>query len=184
MYKCAHNTELSEGCKPSDGHACRPFASRQHTRTDGKSQDGTLDAALIPPPAPFRDGFHGREAGGAACPARTGGLAGGYGGRGSARGGGRGNARGGVAHAQTGSARIVVGAVVENASGRGVWGKGVVEAVIPAGVAPRYFCQRRGFPIGLFRWRTEVVNEPRYIVRGEDGRLHAPRRVRRVDNGN
>lgn len=184
MRKCAHNIELSKGCKPSDGHACRPFASRQHTHACSKSQDGTLDVALIPPPVPCRDGFHGREAGGAACLPSSEPCGGGCGGHGLARGGRRGNARGGVAHAQTGSAGIVVGDVVENASGRGVWGKGVVVGVIPTGVSPRYFCGRHGFPVGLFRWRTEVVNEPRYIVRGEDGRLHAPRRVRRVEDGN
>ena len=184
MRKCAHNTELSKGCKPSDGRARRPFASRQHTRTGGKPPCGTPDDTPIQTLAPFRDGFHGREAGGAACLPISEPCGGGCGGHGLARGGRRGNARGGVAHAQTGSAGIVVGDVVENASGRGVWGKGVVVGVIPTGVSPRYFCGRHGFPVGLFRWRTEVVNEPRYIVRGEDGRIHAPRRVRMVDNGN
>lgn len=70
----------------------------------------------------------------------------------------------------------LIGAVVFNESGRGVWGRGEVVAVIPAGVSPYYFCKQNGLR-QLFRKDTCVLWTPRFIVRGDDGKLHAPERV-------
>lgn len=70
----------------------------------------------------------------------------------------------------------LIGSVVSNASGRGVWGQGEVVAVIPAGVSPYYFCKQNGLR-QLFRKDTCVLWTPRFIVRGDDGKLHAPERV-------
>lgn len=72
--------------------------------------------------------------------------------------------------------RPQIGSRVRNASGRGVWGFGVVEAVIPVGVAPWWFCMRRGIA-QLFRRATPASVRERYVVRGDDGRLHTPERV-------
>lgn len=70
----------------------------------------------------------------------------------------------------------LIGSVVLNESGRGVWGQGEVVAVIPAGVSPYYFCKQNGLR-QLFRKDTCVLWSPRFIVRGDDGKLHAPERV-------
>lgn len=70
----------------------------------------------------------------------------------------------------------LIGSVVFNESGRGVWGQGEVVAVIPAGVSPYYFCKQNGLR-QLFRKDTCVLWTPRFIVRGDDGKLHAPERV-------
>ena len=70
----------------------------------------------------------------------------------------------------------LIGSVVLNESGRGVWGQGEVVAVIPAGVSPYYFCKQNGLR-QLFRKDTCVLWTPRFIVRGDDGKLHAPERV-------
>lgn len=70
----------------------------------------------------------------------------------------------------------LIGSVVFNESGRGVWGQGEVVAVIPAGVSPYYFCKQNGLR-QLFRKDTCVLWSPRFIVRGDDGKLHAPERV-------
>lgn len=70
----------------------------------------------------------------------------------------------------------LIGSVVLNESGRGVWGQGEVVAVIPAGVSPYYFCKHNGLR-QLFRKDTCVLWTPRFIVRGDDGKLHAPERV-------
>jgi hypothetical protein len=70
----------------------------------------------------------------------------------------------------------LIGSVVFNESGRGVWGRGEVVAVIPAGVTPYYFCKHNGLR-QLFRKDTCVLWSPRLIVRGDDGKLHAPERV-------
>lgn len=70
----------------------------------------------------------------------------------------------------------LIGSVVFNDSGRGVWGQGEVVAVIPAGVSPYYFCKRNGLR-QLFRRDTCSLCYPRFIVLGDDGALHAPERV-------
>jgi hypothetical protein len=72
--------------------------------------------------------------------------------------------------------KSLIGSVVLNESGRGVWGQGEVVAVIPAGVSPYYFCKQNGLR-QLFRKDTCVLWSPRFIVRGDDGKLHAPERV-------
>lgn len=70
----------------------------------------------------------------------------------------------------------MTGCLVHNDSGRGVWGFGTVVAVVPAGVSPYFFCRRNGIP-QMFRPETCSIPAPRYIVMGDDGRLHAPERV-------
>lgn len=96
-------------------------------------------------------------------------------------GGPSGTVIGGVARTRgAGSARererFAVGDVVRNASGRGVWGKGTVLAVIPPDVYPWVWCKRRGLPL-VFGRRCGPEFYERYIVRGDDGALHTPRRV-------
>lgn len=66
--------------------------------------------------------------------------------------------------------------VVRNASGRGVWGKGIVVGVVPCGVNPRWYCRRHGLP-NVFGRNSEAVWRERYVVMGADGRLHVPRQV-------
>jgi hypothetical protein len=70
----------------------------------------------------------------------------------------------------------LIGSVVFNESGRGVWGRGEVVAVIPPGVSPYYFCKQNGLR-QLFRKDTCVLWASRFIVLGDDGKLHAPERV-------
>ena len=74
------------------------------------------------------------------------------------------------------SSNSLIGAEVFNDSGRGVWGRGEVVAIIPAGVSPYYFCKRNGLR-QLFRKDTCSLYCPRFIVQGDDGKLHAPERV-------
>ena len=101
----------------------------------------------------------------------------GYGGQRASERGRQGTERGGGRQTRSGSERVRVGSVVVNASGRGVWGKGTVVGVIPSGVNPRYYCRRHGWP-NVFGKRCDVVWRERYVVMGDDGRRHIPRRVR------
>ena len=108
----------------------------------------------------------------------AGGAAGGDGGRGAGGPGRAGNARG--PHGQTQSG-FGLGSRVRNASGQGVWGLGTIVAVIPCGVNPRWFCRRHKLPV-VFGRRCDVVWRERYIVLGDDGRYHIPRRVEEVES--
>ena len=107
----------------------------------------------------------------------AGGAAGGCGGRGAGVPGRAGNARG--PHGQTQSG-FGIGSRVRNASGRGVWGFGSIVGVIPAGTRPRWYCRRHGLPL-VFGERCAPVWRDRYIVLGDDGRLHSPRNVEVCD---
>lgn len=86
------------------------------------------------------------------------------------------NARGPLAQTQSG---FGVGDRVVNASGRGAWGVGTIVAVIPAGVNPRWWCRRNGWP--LMFGRCETVHRPRYVVRDDRGKLVVPRNIGRTD---
>ena len=101
---------------------------------------------------------------------------GGYGGKRQRRPGRPGTARGPLGQTQ---GRFVVGDRVRNASGRGVWGLGTIVAVIPSGENPRWFCIRNCLPI-LFGRRSEAMWCERYIVLGDDGCHHVPRKVKGV----
>lgn len=105
--------------------------------------------------------------------AGLGGATRGYGGLGGGRAGRVGNARGTPAQTRSG---FGVGARVRNASGRGVWGFGTIVGIIPSGVNPRWFCRRHDFPC-VFGRRCDVVYRERFVVMGDDGRYHVPRKV-------
>lgn len=79
--------------------------------------------------------------------------------------------------------RLAVGDEVVNVSGRGVWGFGTIVGVVPPDVWPRVWCKRHGLPL-VFTARSGPAFFERYIVRGDDGELHTPRRVvRRCGRG-
>lgn len=190
MYKSANINKRAEGCHPS---TVERQASR---RANGAALDPATEAANAPatrhaaPPAPLErhrqrraapaDGT--RPAPCPASPARPRPRP--MGDRTARAGGPSGTVIGGVARTRgAGSARererFAVGDVVRNASGRGVWGKGTVLAVIPPDVYPWVWCKRRGLPM-VFGRRCGPEFYERYIVRGDDGALHTPRRVARV----
>lgn len=187
MYKSANIHKRAEGCHPS---TVERQASR---RANGAALDPATEAANAPatrhatPPAPLErhrqrraapaDGT--RPAPCPASPARPRPRP--MGDRTARAGGPSGTVIGGVARTRgAGSARererFAVGDVVRNASGRGVWGKGTVLAVIPPDVYPWVWCKRRGLPL-VFGRRCGPEFYERYIVRGDDGALHTPRRV-------
>lgn len=187
MYKSANIHKWAEGCHPS---TVERQASR---RANGAALDPATEAANAPatrhatPPAPLErhrqrraapaDGT--RPAPCPASPARPRPRP--MGDRTARAGGPCGTVIGGVARTRgAGSARererFAVGDVVRNASGRGVWGKGTVLAVIPPDVYPWVWCKRRGLPL-VFGRRCGPEFYERYIVRGDDGALHTPRRV-------
>ncbi len=187
MYKSANINKRAEGCHPS---TVERQASR---RANGAALDPATEAANAPatrhatPPAPLErhrqrraapaDGT--RPAPCPASPARPRPRP--MGDRTARAGGPSGTVIGGVARTRgAGSARererFAVGDVVRNASGRGVWGKGTVLAVIPPDVYPWVWCKRRGLPL-VFGRRCGPEFYERYIVRGDDGALHTPRRV-------
>lgn len=187
MYKSANIHKRAEGCHPS---TVERQASR---RANGAALDPATEAANAPatrhaaPPA-LLERHRQRRAATAdgtcpapcpACPARPRPRP--MGDRTARAGGASGTVIGGVARTRgAGSARererFAVGDVVRNASGRGVWGKGTVLAVIPPDVYPWVWCKRRGLPL-VFGRRCEPQFYERYIVRGDDGALHTPRRV-------
>lgn len=187
MYKSANIHKRAEGCHPS---TVERQASR---RANGAALDRLTEAANAPatrhatPPAPLER----RRRATAATPRRIDppGPASPapasppppVGDRTARAGGPSGTVIWGVARTRgAGSARererFAVGDVVRNASGRGVWGKGTVLAVIPPDVYPWVWCKRRGLPL-VFGRRCEPQFYERYIVRGDDGALHTPRRV-------
>lgn len=187
MYKSANIHKRAEGCHPS---TVERQASR---RANGAALDPATEAANAPAtrnaasPAPLErhrqrraapaDGT--RPAPCPASPARPRPRP--MGDRTARAGGPSGTVIGGVARTRgAGSARgrerFAVGDVVRNASGRGVWGKGTVLAVIPPDVYPWVWCKRRGLPL-VFGRRCGPEFYERYIVRGDDGALHTPRRV-------
>lgn len=192
MYKSANIHKRAEGCHPS---TVERQASR---RANGAALDPATEAAnapatrhaappRTPPPAtrrPRRRHTPGTLPGQPcpASPARPRPRP--MGDRTARAGGASGTVIGGVARTRgAGSARererFAVGDVVRNASGRGVWGKGTVLAVIPPDVYPWVWCKRRGLPL-VFGRRCGPEFYERYIVRGDDGALHTPRRVARV----
>lgn len=79
-------------------------------------------------------------------------------------------------------APLRVGDKVRNTSGRGVWGFGSIVAVIPHDVWPRAWCKRHGLPL-VFSAESSPQFYERYIVRGDDGRLHTPMHVERIGDG-
>lgn len=99
---------------------------------------------------------------------------GGYGGQRGGEAGRVWNARGTPAQTQ---GKFRVGDRVVNASGRGVWGFGSIVGIIPPGVNAWWWCRRHGLP-AMFRGRSCPMWRERYIVLGDDGMYHAPRRVR------
>ena len=187
MYKSANNHKRAEGCHPS---TVERQASR---RANGAALDRLTGAANAPatrhdaPPAPL-DRHRQRRAATATSPARPACPASParprprpMGDRTACAGVGGGTLIGGVARTRgAGSARererFAVGDVVRNASGRGVWGKGTVVAVVPPDVYPWVWCKRHGLPL-VFGRRCEPQFYERYVVRGDDGALHTPRRV-------
>lgn len=147
-----HTAIISKGDKPSRQFSLELSAAADAVKDGGES---------------------GSEAAGLAGWAGRGGAAGGYGGPGGTAAGRAGNARGTPAQTRTG---FCVGERVRNASGRGVWGFGTIVAIVPSGVNPRWYCRRKKLPC-VFGRRSEAVHWERYVVRGDDGRHHAPRRV-------
>lgn len=150
---------IAEGYKPTDT-AARAKAERGERGSESIAERGSAGVRRA------RE----RGAGADGHAARTGGM----GGKPTTQAAGRPPARGPLA--QRPSPQSLVGCEVFNASGRGVWGRGEVVAVIPAGVMPYYFCRRAGLR-QLFRRDTCASFSPRFIVRGDDGELHAPERV-------
>lgn len=78
------------------------------------------------------------------------------------------------------STPLLVGDAVRNTSGRGVWGLGTIIAVIPPDVWPRVWCKNHGLPL-VFGAGCSPQFYERYIVRGDDGRLHTPKHVEKVE---
>lgn len=187
MYKSANIHKMAEGCHPS---TVERQASR---RANGAAIAPATEAANAPatrhaaPPAPL-ERHRQRRAATATAPDRPASPASParprprpMGDMTARAGGPSGTVIGGVARTRgAGSARererFAVGDVVRNASGRGVWGKGTVLAVIPPDVYPWVWCKRRGLPL-VFGRMCEPQFYERYIVRGDDGALHTPRRV-------
>lgn len=107
---------------------------------------------------------------------------GGYGGHAAADPAPDGHSKGGGTQTRT-SVRVArrgfrVGDEVRNC-GAGVWGFGTIVAIIPASVNPRWYCRRHKLPL-VFSAKTEAVWEERYIVKCDDGRYHAPRKLEGV----
>lgn len=150
---------ITEGCKPSN--AARRAKRGENERARNRAKKREASAA--------RDA-NAKRTGRTERTARRGGV----GGKPPPQAEGRPPARGPLA--QRPSPQSLVGCEVFNASGRGVWGRGEVVAVIPAGVSPYYFCRRFGLR-QLFRRDTCAICSPRFIVKGDDGELHAPERV-------
>ena len=187
MYKSANNQNRAKGSKPST------VARQAARRANGAALDRLTEAANAQatrhatPPAPLE---RRRRATAAtprridpprpACPAPASPPPP-VGDRTARARGADGTLIGGVARTRgagsSGSrSRFAVGDEVLNASGRGVWGKGTVVAVVPPDVAPWFWCKRHGLPL-VFGRRCEPQFYERYIVRGDDGALHTPRRV-------
>lgn len=191
-----HKHKSSEGCKPSDADLdldtpisegaaqSQKRGNRQPTAdNEGKSADTTQSQTQI----------HGHrrtnaeECGGKCGAKRTclsaepcrGAGRGGYGGRSGVAAWRVGTARGGVARTR---GVFHIGDEVRNTSGRGVWGLGTIIGVVPAGKNPRYFCRRKGYPM-VFDRMSERVWRERYIVQGDDGRYHVPRKMEAVGDG-
>ena len=193
MYKSANKAERAEGCKPST-------VERQASR---RANGAALVRSTTPPKAPKptrrapratldrASRANAAPRAGSASPARPA-LPGQppprlWGNRTARAGGPSGTVIGGVARTRgdlsSASRRGVrVGDEVTNESGRGVWGKGTVVAVVPPDVAPWFWCKRRGLPLVFGRKCAPQFCE-RYIVLGDDGELHTPRRVAPVEGG-
>ena len=198
----AHNRtitrKVSEGCKPSarpdrrirpSGHG--PADAEPSHAFDGEStiadaRSLTHSPTITRSPSPKarekaenaeartqKRGAAGERSGWRAA---GGGPGGGYGGQRSRGAGAEWNARGPLAQTQSG---FCVGDRVVNASGRGAWGVGTIVAIIPAGVNPRWWCRRNGWP--LMFGRCETVHRPRYVVRDDRGKLVVPRNIGRAD---
>ncbi len=184
MYKSANNQNRAKGSKPST-------VARQAAR---RANGAALDRLTEPPQAPSdatdaprapRDRAERRRDAPAAdarrarparpAPAEGVGCGGiGQRARGRAMEQSSGVSRGHAAISR--QRRVRAGDVVWNASGRGVWGKGTVVAVVPTDVCPWYWCKRHKVPL-VFRRDCGPSMEERYVVRGDDGELHTPRRV-------
>lgn len=178
-YNRTITRKVAEGCKPSALPDRRIRTGRSAPSTDaddrGCSSRNTRSPSTIagaraqnPRSRAAKDGGEGERTTDRAGRAGYGGLAG----RVAA---GPRNARGPLAQTQSG---FGVGDRVVNASGRGAWGVGTIVAVIPAGVNPRWWCRRNGWP--LMFGRCETVHRPRYVVRDDRGKLVVPRKVERV----
>lgn len=149
----------------TDGGSRARGGSRTKTHGGGSEANGKR--------TPKSDGGGDERGGSPSCLAAGGGAPGGYGGRRVGGAGRAGNARGSLAQTRSG---FRVGARVRNVSGRGVWGFGTIATVIPANVSPRWFCRRYRLPL-VFGKRCATLTCTRYIVLGDDGRYHTPRKV-------
>ena len=187
MSKLQNNPKRAKGRKPStvgrqaapraNGAALGAFAAPSRRRSKAP-----------PPPAPRLDAAARRPSTAPAAPDRParppaarhappppmGEQATRAGGPGGTLIGGVARTRGGFSPAS--SARVRPGDLVRNASGRGVWGKGTVIAVVPPDVFPWHWCRRHKIP-QVFRRDCAPSFSERYVVRGDDGELHAPGRV-------
>lgn len=157
--------DMDMGFKPTEAgeratERAKPRRARSTTRTEVTGAETMTSEAA--------------NEGAAGAAKRTGRSRRGMGGSQSPRPAARPPARGPLA--QRPSPVDMTGAVVRNASGRGVWGSGTVVAVVPPNVSPYFFCRRNGIP-QMFRPETCSIPAPRYIVMGDDERLHAPERV-------
>ena len=151
----------------------KPTKHQKHPEKRGKRGARSTERGAKPSTQP-KPSAEPRPSEGAGADGRTGRPRRGMGGSRSPRPAARPPARGPLT--QRPSPPDMTGALVNNESGRGVWGSGTVVAVVPAGVSPYFFCRRNGIP-QMFRPETCAVPAPRYIVMGDDGRLHAPERV-------
>lgn len=193
MYKSANNAKRAEGCHPStvERQASRRAngAALDRLTTPPKAPKPTRHAPRAPLERPSRAPAAPRA--GSASPARP--ASPGqppprlWGNRTARARGPSGTVIGGVARTRgnispAARQRVSVGDEVTNASGRGVWGKGTVVAVVPPDVAPWFWCKRRGLPLVFGRKCAPQFYE-RYIVLGDDGELHTPRRVAPAEGG-
>lgn len=182
----------AEGCHPSRTPATprqRPNERRQHPRN---APENASNRTKTPAPRDDQPRRHPRTPGPrkphpAADPAsRTPAPAPAMGDRRAHAGVADGTVIGGVARTRgdisSTRAPLRVGDKVRNTSGRGVWGLGSIVAVIPPDVWPRAWCRRHGLPL-VFSAGCSPQFYERYIVRGDDGRLHTPMHVERIGDG-
>lgn len=168
-------TARAVGCKPSHATNTPREAPRPPSKSTATPTPARADAQPRPddlPGHPHRPdgGMGGATAGtGAAAGTLIGGVA-----------QGRGQSSPTSSPTSSASRILRVGMRVRNASGRGVWGFGSIYAVIPAGVSPCWYCKRHKLPM-MFGEKVTRVWRDRCIVKGDDGKLYAPRNVEVCD---
>ena len=192
----ANNGKITKGCKPLSpqksnlsqpisGAQRNPKAKQKHKPNAGAKVEATRDTHT---PTQIHgckrrnaeecSGIRGAKRSSLPVGACRGVAGGGYGGQRGVVGGGAEKARGPLTQTQSG---FILGDRVRNES-VGVWGIGTIVGIIPADVNPRWYCRHKGYPM-VFDRRSERVGRERYIVFGDDGRHHVPRKIERVGDG-